>query len=218
MYKVMHKCPRCQERSLKEIKPNIYRCVSCRERVDVNELDWGWFIAAIAFVVGIAAIAQSPSSANLSTAQPIVQPTVQPTAQLSSTQLNSEYQPIAIAKAISGRQVMVEINGKPKVVLLCGLNAPTPNSQHFTVATAHLQQLLDRTGVSNLTLTAIAEVRGTPIVELYDRRDRISLNARQVASGYAVSSQVLVGQCADHDRILASAEQAKTEQRGLWAQ
>jgi endonuclease YncB( thermonuclease family) len=129
---------------------------------------------------------------------------------------NSQQKPKAIAKAISGNQVVLEINGKPQEVILCGLNAPMPNSPLFAAATQNLQQLLDRTGADNLMLTAIADSNGTPIVELYDRRENISLNAHQVASGYTTSSQFLAKPCRDRAQILAKVQEAQAQQKGLW--
>jgi endonuclease YncB( thermonuclease family) len=121
-----------------------------------------------------------------------------------------------IAKAISGNQVLLEISGKSQEVLLCGLNAPTPNSQLFAAATQNLQQLLDRTGTDNLMLTAITNANGTPIVELYDRRENISINAQQVASGYTTSSVTLAKSCRDRVQILANVQQAQEQQKGMW--
>ena len=99
---------------------------------------------------------------------------------------------------------------------MCGLNAPPPNSQLFTASTQNLQQLLDRTGMDNLMLTLIANTNGTPVVELYDRRYQVSINAHHVASGYATSSQFLAKPCRDRVQILANVQQAQAQQMGIW--
>jgi hypothetical protein len=230
----MTKCPKCGEKSFKEIKENVFKCVSCNHRKDLNDPDYGWFMPSLTVgslsglmiaIVGFLFIFRAASN-NLSnpirnqTTELAPEPEVvsasignirEPTAQ-------SEAKPISksIAKAISGNRVRIEISGRPQTVLLCGLNAPTPNSQFFTAATQNLQQLLDLSGTDNLLLTQIDTDKGIPIVELYDRRVQGSINAQQAASGYVPSSQELAKLCRDRVQILASVQLAQEQKKGLW--
>lgn len=225
----VHECPNCGKKSFTEVKPNVFKCFACKHQEDLNDPNFGWVMPAIAvgscaglivIIVGMFSSNQilpnrstatpSPSSNQVAAASMGAEP-----AQAEPKE-NSQKKPKAIAKAISGNQVLLDINGKPQEVILCGLTAPTPNSPFFAAATQNLQRLLDRTGADNLMLTAIANSNGTPIVELYDRRENISLNAQQVASGYTTSSPFLAKPCRDRGQILAKVQEAQTQQKGIW--
>jgi endonuclease YncB( thermonuclease family) len=225
----VHECPKCSKISFTQIKPNVFKCFACDHHKDLNDPDFKWLPIAIAvgsctgligIAIGIFSFNQilpnrstntpSPSSNQIAAASMGAEPAQ------AEPKANSQQKPKAIAKAISGNQVVLEINGKPQEVILCGLNAPMPNSPLFAAATQNLQQLLNRTGADNLMLTAIADSNGTPIVELYDRRENISLNAHQVASGYTTSSQFLAKPCRDRAQILAKVQEAQAQQKGLW--
>lgn len=228
----MHKCPKCGEKSFTEIRHNIYQCVSCDHRKNLNDFEWNWLMPAL--VVGsftglIVTIfgwsllnKNAPSNLNNvgSQTSEIRQASLMPAIADTNIPANSS-KPMqknrVIPKAISGNQVTLDIEGKPTTVLLCGLNAPTPASPYFTKATTHLQKLLDQTGVDNLMLTAITNDDGVAIVEFYNQQDQISLNAQQAASGYAFSSKVLAKHCRDRDQILSASLQANTNKKGLWA-
>jgi endonuclease YncB( thermonuclease family) len=229
----MTKCPKCGEKSLKEIKANVFKCVGCKHREDLNDPDYGWLMPAIAVgsftglmiaIFGFLLINRatpnnfSTPTRNQTEFAPVPQIVSANIDNIGEAPAQADPKVIAkpIAKAISGNQVLLEISGKSQEVLLCGLNAPTPNSQLFASATQNLQQLLDRTGTDNLMLTAITNANGTPIVELYDRRVQVSINAQQVASGYATSSQVLAKPCRDRVQILANVQQAQEQQKGMW--
>jgi len=227
----MAKCPKCGEKSLVEIRHNIYQCVSCDHRKDFNDFDWNWLMPAIAVICFTGLIINifggsilnknAPSNPNnnaSSLTSQLQQASIGQAITPENIPANPPIpKPKAIAKAISGNQVMLDLKGKPTTVLLCGLNSATQNSQYFSAATNSLQQLLDRTGADNLMLTAIANDDDVPIVEIYDRRENISLNAQQAASGYAFSSQVLAKPCRDRTQIVNAAQQAQTAKKGVWA-
>ena len=200
--KTMHKCPKCKERSLVKVKHNVYECIACRFRVDLNVLEEKSLISTIGIgsLSGLmVCVLTWISFGKISPDNMVLSQSHQ---QISSDLQSAKSMPTQkpIAKAISGNRVVLEIGGKSREVLLCGINVPTPASQLFGAATNFLQQLLDRAGANDLIFSPIAEVDGMPIVELYDRRNATSLNAQLVASGYAVSSQVLAKECRDRDR------------------
>jgi len=236
----MTRCPKCGEKSFTEIRQNIYQCVSCDHRKNLNDFEWYWLMPSIAIgsfaglivvIFGWSLLNKNvPNSPNNSVVAPTTkfqQAPILPTiasesiftsiVPIPTPQPQPQSQPKPIAKAISGNQVTIELKGKATTVLLCGLNSATPKSKYFTAATNHLQQLLDRTGADNLDLVAISKARDVAIVELYDRRENISLNAQQVASGYAVSSQVLAKPCRDRNQIVNAAQQAQIARNGIWA-
>ncbi|WP_434684037.1 hypothetical protein [Pseudanabaena minima] len=236
----MTKCPKCGEKSFKEIKENVFKCVSCNYRKDLNDPDYGWFMPSLTVgglsglmiaIVGFLFIFRVASS-NLS--NPIrnqtdvlaPEPEIIPASISNIREPPTQTVPKVIAKpmpkpvakpvAKSGNQVILEISGKPQTVLLCGLNAPTPNSPLFAAATQNLQQLLDLAGTDNLFWSLIDNDKGIQVMELYDRRVQGSINAQQAASGYATSSQFLAKLCRDRVQILASVQLAREQQKGLW--
>jgi endonuclease YncB( thermonuclease family) len=201
----------------------VFKCFACDHHKDLNDPDFNWLMPAIAVggLTGLLVIIfrteffnQIFSDSTFSTANPnqILSANIGANPVQAEPRINTK----PIAKAISGNQVVLEINGKPQEVILCGLHAPTSNSQFFASATQNLQQLLDRTGADNLMLTAIANNNGTPIVELYDRRENISINTQQVASGYTTSSPFLAKSCRDRVQILANVQEAQAQQKGMW--
>ena len=223
----MTRCPKCGEKSFKEIKENVFRCVSCDHRKDLNDPDYGWFMPAttvgsltglIIVIVGFLFIFRAaPNNFSSPTRNQIVSASIDNTDEPPAQTVPKVIaKPIAKPIAKSGNQVILEISGKPQMVSLCGLNAPTPNSPLFAAATQNLQQLLDLAGTDNLFWTLIDNDKGIPIMELYDHRVQGSINAQQVASGYTTSSQFLAKPCRDRVQILANVQLAREQQKGLW--
>lgn len=231
----IYKCPKCSKKSFTETKPNTFKCFTCKHSENLNDLEWNWFVPAIAVgsLIGLFTIiigmnfsnkispnnSLSSPTRNQTEIAPALQKVAANVASISEAPLQAEQQEIAkpIAKAISGNRVLLQISGKSKEVLLCGLNSPTSNSPYFMAATSHLQQLLDRVEVSNLTLKSIASIDGLPLVEIYDRYEQISINAQQATSGYVISSEGLAKPCSDRVQILASIQDARTQHKGMWA-
>ncbi|MFM7600434.1 MAG: hypothetical protein ACKO7R_04430 [Pseudanabaena sp.] len=221
----VHECPKCSKISFTQIKPNVFKCFACDHHKDLNDPDFKWLPTAIAvgscaglivIAIGLFFFNQMQPSRNTNTPSPSSNQLAAASIGVEPAQAEPKKNTKAIAKAISGNQVVLEISGKPQEVILCGLNAPMPKSSLFSAATQSLQQLLDRTGADNLMLTAIAPSNGKPIVELYDRREHISLNAQQVASGYTTSSSFLAKDCRDRVQILAKVQEAQTQKKGMW--
>lgn len=205
-----YECPNCQKNLLEEIKPHVFRCVPCDYYKDNNSPKLNWAIPAITIGIfsglifaGMLSNQIFPNCSNTTTPKDI-------------TKENAKDKPATIAKAISGNQVSLELNGKVQKVILCGLNSPVSNSNLFSVAKQNLQTLLDKTGGDNLVLTTIENSGIMPIVELYDRRENISLNAQQAASGYATSSLFLAETCRDREQILAKVKEAEAQHKGIW--
>jgi endonuclease YncB( thermonuclease family) len=206
-----YECPKCGKRFFQEIiKPNVFRCVNCAHYKDNNiSTEINWVIPVIAVGIFISFIFSGKLSSQIC-------PTRGNTGTTQEIRESANRKTTAITKAISGRQVRLDINGKAKEVVLCGLNSPAAKSKFFILAKQNLQALLDKTGGDNLSLIIIDNSGSMPIVELYDKRESISLNAQQIARGYATSSAFLARSCRDREQILAKVKEAQAQHKGIW--
>jgi len=44
----IYKCPKCSKKSFTETKPNTFKCFACKHSENLNDLEWNWFVPAIA--------------------------------------------------------------------------------------------------------------------------------------------------------------------------